>query len=601
MNRNLIVLNTKALRKDTDIWRSVNEKSLLPVLVDEEVVAGATTFTLRYLRCDRTIYVSDDTCQFGNYKGRRGFRIPKEIGKDFVANWRSSDYLFISVEGTNAAMTVIVVFSDVKGSCFGDMASLDETLRLDAFDLPPVRATVVSSPDLRTAIYKWLGENYRELFSINAHLFLNSTHILTSLFAHIGSISSEESLNFIDEVRIISDHFRSWMEPRIKSIEKDHHDLWGRVYGERISFLDGGMSRIISLPSVEPMGIRVGTYTVIPGEQDPEKREHWAMESAVIGDVLSDRSLIEDFDYKTDAKRLQEAARYIMEPLSLLNHSKSSPRPYICLLHGPLQNQFNQYDELRPAYIPGVDQAYLAANGIQRKDILGDLKDIPLTKAGTALWNSAIPVYVYIMRRISEVEIPLLGVIERAASKSMLAASLDNLVADGVIPERTRRKVRSEILRLDLDDQLVFGCLLEPGEYIEPMQITKNLENRANDRWRPLMPQIPKVVGTVLKCTEHSFPFRVELNRTFSPDKMHEVMKLVYHTSLLLPRYAFPVGIDIVDKYAKIPDWMSKGISAHLAANIMRHCLHKRDVRTLKQMRTLLSRSPRDFFFRPKA
>ena len=97
------------------------------------------------------------------------------------------------------------------------------------------------------------------------------------------------------------------------------------------------------------------------------------------------------------------------------------------------------------------------------------------------------------------------------------------------------------------------------------------------------------------------FHSRVEFNREFSTKKIHEVMKLVYHTSLLLPRYAFPVGIDIVDKYAKIPDWMSKGISAHLAANVFRYCLQEGDIGTLQLMRTLLSRSPRDFFFRPKA
>ena len=391
------------------------------------------------------------------------------------------------------------------------------------------------------------------------------------------------------------------MGPWIKSIEKNHHSLWGDVCGERISFIDGGVSRITGLPSATPMGIRVGTYTVIPGEDHPDVRESWSMESEMIGEILSDRSLIEDSDSQADTKRLQEAARYILEPLNLLKSSKEQQKPYACLLHGPLQNKFDQYDELRPAYIPGVNPEYLERVKIMRQDILDDLHSVPYRNGGGQLWNSAIPVYVYIMRRISEVDIPLLGVVERAASRSILIASLDRLVDEDVIGDRTKKRMLEKIKNLDLDDQSVFGCILRSGEYVEPMGITKNRENQAKDRWRPLIPQMPQISGTILKCTDHSFPFRVELNRAFDHEVVHKVMKLVYHTALLLPNYAFPVGLDIVDKYAKIPDWMSKGISELLAANIMRHCLQKGDVQTLQQMRVLLSRSPRDFFYRPKA
>ena len=81
---------------------------------------------------------------------------------------------------------------------------------------------------------------------------------------------------------------------------------------------------------------------------------------------------------------------------------------------------------------------------------------------------------------------------------------------------------------------------------------------------------------------------------------VNEIMSLIYHTALLLPNYAFPVGIDIADKYAKIPDWLSKGISARLTANILNRVLQTGNDRILRQVRQLLARSPRDFFFRPK-
>src|SRR5690606_29733724 len=148
-----------------------------------------------------------------------------------------------------------------------------------------------------------------------------------------------------------------------------------------------------------------------------------------------------------------------------------------------------------------------------------------------------------------DVSIPLLGVVERAASRSVLEAILLMLVEEKVIPAGTRHKVRRIVKDLNLHDELLFGCVLEAGEYITPLSITKNKPHRAHDRWRPLMSQIPAVTGTMLKVTEHSFPFRIEMNSAFPDDRTFDVLRLIYHTSLLLPKYAFPVGIDIVDKY----------------------------------------------------
>ncbi len=63
--------------------------------------------------------------------------------------------------------------------------------------------------------------------------------------------------------------------------------------------------------------------TVTPGERDPEKRESWDLHSYVIGDVVNDRSLIRDENYRTYTKRLQEASRFIPESLRALLHAES--------------------------------------------------------------------------------------------------------------------------------------------------------------------------------------------------------------------------------------------------------------------------------------
>lgn len=79
------------------------------------------------------------------------------------------------------------------------------------------------------------------------------------------------------------------------------------------------------------------------------------------------------------------------------------------------------------------------------------------------------------------------------------------------------------------------------------------------------------------------------------------MLRLLYHTARLLPRYAFPVGLDIVDKYAKVPEWLSGNISARLAATVLNRAMAEGDARLIAQVRRLLSHTPRDFFYRPKA
>jgi hypothetical protein len=117
-------------------------------------------------------------------------------------------------------------------------------------------------------------------------------------------------------------------------ITKDHQALWADYCGSKISFADGGMSRIVSLPGVTPTGLRVGIYTVIPGETNPSLRETWSLQSHMIGDVLSDRSIIDEDG--EDEKRLQEAARYLAEAASVyryVTHHKIDA----LFLHGPIQ------------------------------------------------------------------------------------------------------------------------------------------------------------------------------------------------------------------------------------------------------------------------
>jgi len=112
--------------------------------------------------------------------------------------------------------------------------------------------------------------------------------------------------------------------------------------------------------------------------------------------------------------------------------------------------------------------------------------------------------------------------------------------------------------------------------------------------------QLPQPGVMLLKSEETNFPFRVELNEA-AMLRTSSIASFLYHTARLLPRYAFPVGLDIADKYAKIPDWLSRGASAEISAAVLRRAMKTGDEHLLTQLRLFLARGPRDFFFRPTA
>jgi hypothetical protein len=74
---------------------------------------------------------------------------------------------------------------------------------------------------------------------------------------------------------------------------------------------------------------------------------------------------------------------------------------------------------------------------------------------------------------------------------------------------------------------------------------------------------------------------------------------LVMHCSLLLPRYAFPVGLDIVDKYAKIPNWMSRPINTNTAVQALKQAMDRGDTKLFDALRRMLCGSQREWLLRP--
>jgi hypothetical protein len=76
-------------------------------------------------------------------------------------------------------------------------------------------------------------------------------------------------------------------------------------------------------------------------------------------------------------------------------------------------------------------------------------------------------------------------------------------------------------------------------------------------------------------------------------------VRLVIHACRLMPNYAFPAGLDIVDKFAKVPNWMSRPIHSTMAVQLMKRAMDTGNPKMVEAAKRMLCGTTRDWLFRP--
>lgn len=75
-------------------------------------------------------------------------------------------------------------------------------------------------------------------------------------------------------------------------------------------------------------------------------------------------------------------------------------------------------------------------------------------------------------------------------------------------------------------------------------------------RFSPLKPGplgFPRVNGSYVHVSEITEPIRIETFPELGENQIEQCALRAYRYARLLPGYGFPVGLDIVDKYAHVP------------------------------------------------
>jgi hypothetical protein len=171
--------------------------------------------------------------------------------------------------------------------------------------------------------------------------------------------------------------------------------------------------------------------------------------------------------------------------------------------------------------------------------------------------------------------------------------------------------------RLGYTDALLLAMLLEPGQYTEPWTVAKyeGLRHAAvvlpgdvtTDQvdFAPLKPGpigFPAIRACYLQVSDTTEPIRIEVFQDLSENDLAGIVRRTFLYARLLPGYGFPVGLDIADKFAHVPNWLTDAYS-----KLVRHQLGvslQRGEITDAEMRRILVQAiymtHRDWLFRPQ-
>ena len=414
---------------------------------------------------------------------------------------------------------------------------------------------------------------------------------------------------------------------------------WEDIKGERVSFIDGGVGHV-ELAEQIPIVLRVGSYTVRPCEPRLAERERFAHYPVLLGDLQGGSKERRDFP---------DIVRIIAELLGGLAALERSKNLDVLMFHGPLMYLMNAYPGHAPFTESDID--LFLQNYAGDKAFAESLKSEFLQEASEKIYPKILPHEpdVWAEKRLFEpmtwmafLYRRLLETAKRRKPRPLIAGVVERggrlrEFARGILLEKVFQKLRKRgnkdyfnemfgrkdltspknlLDRLGYTDALLMAMIMRQGFRSEEWQIAKtdglrgaeiqvvpgesrtglanfeSLRNPANG--------FPRVTGFYVHIGDTVEPIRVEVFSELG--RVDDAARRAYLYARLLPEYGFPVGLDIADKYAKIPAWMTEGyaklIRHHLGVSLQRGEISDKELRKVIQQAIYMGH--RDWLFRPK-
>ncbi|RDD82031.1 hypothetical protein DVJ77_09625 [Dyella tabacisoli] len=417
---------------------------------------------------------------------------------------------------------------------------------------------------------------------------ISQGEFLANMLHVVGQQSDQAQSDFVSQLSKIAAVVRDLLESNgfLRKVAYDPQRYWPGVRGKTFAFVDGGVANI-DLPSAAPIGIRVGSYVVRPGDES-EHRERFNIELSLVDDLYSASGALYDDDF-LDIAKLRDAARIISELAAAYRIARDAKAEGVdaIVLHGPLINPVSPYalDDF-PSFGEGASRTFLCNE----------------EWAGPEDERQFASLYLLLLESLRDTGVPVVGAVERSIGRDpvFIRRLLQTLVDRKDLKEKDAQSVESKLRTYGLNDSSLLDVVLGEGEYVTPTPVNRQgPENKWPEIWKWKIRGYPSALTTYIKPSDLVLPFRVE---TFeNAANFDEVLSLILHTSRLLPSYGFPVGLDVVDRFAKVPAWLSNRVKGQHQVVLLRRAIETGDPRTVAFAKRVLAAKGRDWLFRPEA
>lgn len=414
---------------------------------------------------------------------------------------------------------------------------------------------------------------------------------------------------------------------------------WADCKGELVTFIDGGVGTA-QIASQVPILLRVGSYAVRPGDHNIRTRESFGYYPIVLGDLEGGSREKKDFI---------DIVRITAELLGGLAALERTPDLRVLMFHGPLVYLVGNYAGHTPFTESDID--LLLKHYGQSEQAGKSLKEEFLTEArihiypklsnSSAKWISQrvfepLSWMAFLYRKLltcakSRSPLPIIaGVVERGALREFTQDILlerlfrhlrligqDTFIADMFgRPELTSEQAFVDAL--GYSDGLLLAMLMQPGQVAEPWMVKKYAGLRSGNLslvgssskevvdFSSLASGergFPPISASYVQVLPNAEPIRVETFAELEKQSPNEASKRAYLYARLLPGYGFPVGLDIADKHAHVPNWLtvaySKLIRHHLGVSLQRGDVNDQEMRRILVQAIYMTN--RDFLFRPQS
>ena len=364
-------------------------------------------------------------------------------------------------------------------------------------------------------------------------------------------------------------------------------EFWPKAKNKTVAFVDGGLARN-NLFNSSPLAIRAGSYVV----NKKLKEEAFDTNLKFVLNLFDKQNELFDFieDESFESLMLtkkKDAARIITEAGQLVNHILTKRKIDLLFLHGPIQ----------AVLTPFVQEGFPPFTNLAIQSIIPSYKKKNMSVDDRHFIN----VYHECIKLIKNAPYPIYGVLETAISSAYTRNLLYAFKTKGVISQKDYDETINVIKEYRITDNNIFEVILKKNQALKPLEIQKQFYGSKiiqKSRWDEKIIEYPNVFVGFIKVNDFQSPIRIESYNY--PKNLINDFSYILAVSKLLPSYSYPVGLHVVDRFVKIPQWMKKASKNYWSTHALKSVMNNQKLGPNSLVLKYISNKNRTWANRPK-